>query len=97
MPTRNVVITQHQADMIDELVDEGAYQNASEVLREGLRLVQERRDAHAAKIEALRAAAQVGLDDFEAGRFVTFDDDKALKDHFDMLTERAIRRAQGVK
>ena len=97
MPTRNVVITQHQADMIDELVEDGVYQNASEVLREGLRLVQKDREAHAAKIEALRAAAEAGLADIAAGRFITFDDDQSIKDHFDRLTERAIGRALKAK
>jgi antitoxin ParD1/3/4 len=40
MPTRNVVLTQHQADLVERLVASGRYQNASEVLREGLRLVE---------------------------------------------------------
>jgi antitoxin ParD1/3/4 len=92
MPTRNVVVTQRQADMIDRLIEEGAYQNASEVLREGLRLVEERRDAHAAKIAALRAAAQVGLDDFEAGRFVTFDTDEDIERHFVDLAKKVLGR-----
>jgi len=35
MPTRNVVLTDHQAMMIEELVTSGRYQNASEVLRDG--------------------------------------------------------------
>ena len=43
MPTRNVVITDRQAAFIEQLVEGGEYQNASEVLREGLRLVEERR------------------------------------------------------
>ena len=38
MPTRNVVLTVHQADMVERLVASGRYQNASEVLRDGLRL-----------------------------------------------------------
>ena len=37
MPTRNVVITDHQAELIDRLVASGRYQNASEVLRARLR------------------------------------------------------------
>lgn len=90
MPTRNVVITQHQADMIDDLVENGVYQNASEVLREGLRLVQERRDAHAAKIEALRSAIQVGTDAYEAGDYIVFDDDDALESHLQGLSDQAI-------
>jgi len=36
MPTRNVVLTDHQANMVEQLVASGRYQNASEVLREGL-------------------------------------------------------------
>lgn len=62
MPTRNVVLTDRQASLVEELVRSGRYQNASEVLRDGLRLV-ERRDAEdSAKIEALRRA----LDEAEA-------------------------------
>ena len=42
MPTRNVVLTDHQAQFVEQLVNTGRYQNASEVLREGLRLVERR-------------------------------------------------------
>ena len=44
MPTRNVVLTEHQASFVEQLVSSGRYQNASEVLREGLRMI-ERREA----------------------------------------------------
>ena len=40
MPTRNVVLTDHQAEFVERLVMSGRYQNASEVLREGLRLIE---------------------------------------------------------
>lgn len=73
MPTRNVVLTDHQSALIERLVASGRYQNASEVLREGLRLI-ERRDAeNEARLKALRAAVQVGIDDIEAGRYRDFD------------------------
>ena len=42
MPTRNVVLTDHQTNLVEELVASGRYQNASEGLREGLRLVEQR-------------------------------------------------------
>lgn len=90
MPTRNVVITQHQADMIDDLVESGVYQNASEVLREGLRLVQRERDAHAAKVEALRAGIKVGEDAYEAGDYITFEGGEALRARLSALAEEAI-------
>ena len=69
MPTRNVVLTESQNALIETLVQSGRYQNASEVLREGLRMVERREAEDAAKLEALRAAAQVGVAALGARRF----------------------------
>lgn len=58
MPTRNVSLTEHQDRFADAAIADGRYQNASEVLREGLRLL-ERRDAEdAAKLARLRSAVE---------------------------------------
>jgi antitoxin ParD1/3/4 len=62
MPTRNVVLTDQQAELVEKMVESGRYQNASEVLRDGLRLLQRRELEEAAKLEALRGA----LDEAEA-------------------------------
>jgi len=75
MPTRNVVLTAHHESVIDALVTSGRYQNASEVLREGLRLIEQREAREAAKLQALRAAAGVGFADLEQGRFRDLQDD----------------------
>lgn len=48
MPTRNVVLSDHQSELVEELISSGRYQNASEVLQEGLRLVEQRGLADAA-------------------------------------------------
>lgn len=69
MPTRNVVLTDHHQYLIERLVKSGRYQNASEVLRDGLRLVEERDAREAARLEALREAARVGFSDIDEGRF----------------------------
>jgi len=82
MPTRNVVITDHQAAFIERMVAAGRYQNASEVLREGLRFVEQREAENAAKLKALRAAIQEGIDDIEAGRYTEFESADALADDF---------------
>lgn len=94
MPTRNVVITDRHAALIEECVKSGEYQNASEVLREGLRLVEERRAQYAAKLEALRAAAQVGIDDMEAGRYTSFTSTKEMADNFRAEAKRIIDSAK---
>lgn len=93
MATRNVVLTDHQQDLIETLVRTGRYQNASEVLREGLRLVEQREAEDAAKLEALRSAAEVGWRDLEAGRYrdVTAD---SLADYIDQLGTRASERVR---
>lgn len=70
MPTRNVVLTEHHEEIIDRLVTSGRYQNASEVLREGLRLIEQREAREVAKLEALREAARAGFADLDEGRFV---------------------------
>jgi antitoxin ParD1/3/4 len=72
MPTRNVVLTDHQAALVDRLVKSGRYQNASEVLREGLRLIETQDAEDRARLKALRDAAKVGIDDLESGRFLEF-------------------------
>jgi antitoxin ParD1/3/4 len=87
MPTRNVVLTQHQAELIEKLVDSGRYQNASEVLRDGLRLVESRDAEERARIKALREAVQVGIDDLEAGRYRTFDKPGALRRHLSSIAD----------
>ncbi|APT60168.1 MAG: type II toxin-antitoxin system ParD family antitoxin [Azospirillum brasilense] len=75
MPTRNVVLTQHHENVISDLVASGRYQNASEVLREGLRLIEERDSRDAAKLKILQEAARAGFVDVEAGRFLELEDD----------------------
>ncbi len=91
MPTRNVVLTQHHEEIIDGLVKSGRYQNASEVLREGLRMIEQRERLEAVKLEALRAAAQRGFTDIEEGRFTDVADD-GLDDFISALGRKAEAR-----
>ena len=93
MPTRNVVLTNHQASFVEQLVSSGRYQNASEVLREGLRLVEHREAEDASRLEALRSAVKVGTDDIDAGRFKTFDSAASLRSHLRSIMVDAITEA----
>ncbi|MEY4564299.1 MAG: hypothetical protein RLZZ618_3576 [Pseudomonadota bacterium] len=85
MPTRNVVLTPHQASFVEQLVASGQYQNASEVLREGLRLVEQRQAEAHARLTALKQATTDGIADFEAGRFRSFESTAALDQHLSSL------------
>jgi antitoxin ParD1/3/4 len=90
MPTRNVVLTEHQAELIEQLVASGRYQNASEVLRDGLRLVESRDAEDKARLKALRGAARIGIADIEAGRFRSFDSPEAIRQHLGSVADEAI-------
>jgi antitoxin ParD1/3/4 len=94
MPTRNVVLTKRHEALIESLVQSGRYQNASEVLREGLRLVENREAEEAAKLEALRAAADVGIAAFERGAFTEFATPAALADHLKAISDRVLSGAK---
>lgn len=93
MPTRNVVLTAHQERLIESLVGVGRYQNASEVLRDGLRLVEQREAREAARLEAMRQAAQAGFADLNAGRYRDVRNDE-LPDFIASLGRRAGRLAR---
>lgn len=69
MPTRNVVLSDHQHDFVETLVQSGRYQNASEVLREGLRLMERQEQYEVAKLGALQRAAEQGWSDLAQGRY----------------------------
>ena len=92
VPTRNVVLTDRQAQLVQSLVDSGRYQNASEVIREGLRLVERREQEEAARLQALRSAADVGLADLASGAFTDFDDARSLQDYLAGVSEDAVAR-----
>jgi antitoxin ParD1/3/4 len=90
VPTRNVVLTDRQAELLERLVASGRYQNASEVLRDGLRLIESRDAGETARLKALREAARVGVADVEDGRYVTFDSGDALRRHLRGLADEEI-------
>lgn len=93
MPTRNVVLTEHQATLVEGLVAGGRYQNASEVLREGLRLIEQRESEDSLRLQALKAAVQVGLADSAAGRYTDFNSSESLTAHLKSLATKAIASA----
>lgn len=73
MPAKNtsVVLGERYDKFIAELLEEGRYASASEVLREGLRLVEEREQ----RFSALKAALEKGelsgvVDDFDLESFI---------------------------
>jgi antitoxin ParD1/3/4 len=60
MPTRNVNLTDELDRFVAKKVKTGRYENASEVVRAGLRTLEREEEQYEAKISALRAAIDAG-------------------------------------
>jgi antitoxin ParD1/3/4 len=60
MPTRNVNLTEELDSFVLSKVESGRYENASEVVRTALRLLEREEQEYEAKIAALRAAIDEG-------------------------------------
>ena len=68
MPS-SYTIGEHYEKFVRDLVDSGRYASASEVLRDGLRLMEEQEQLRAIRLSALRAEIEKGL----AGPFEPLD------------------------
>lgn len=76
MPTMNVSLTAEQLAFVSQLATSGDYASASEVIRDGLRLLEREKAVDAEKIEILRREVGSGLADADDGRF----DDRTAAD-----------------
>lgn len=65
--------TQWEA-FISEQIRGGRYMSASEVVRDGLRLLEEREEFRRARLDALRSEIAEGVHDMESGNFVELDE-----------------------
>lgn len=75
MATRNVVLTDAQSSLVDSLVETGRYQNASEALRAGLRLLEREEN----EIRALCNKLSIGLAQARAGDFAEGSGEDAIR------------------
>lgn len=72
MATQNVNLPEHQSRFIRERVESGRYQNASEVVRAGLRLLEQLEEEDQARLENLRRLTHEGLAELDRGKYTTY-------------------------
>jgi antitoxin ParD1/3/4 len=89
---QRIEFSQHEVELIDRLVREGVYADASEAVHHGLRLLERERAAQAEKLDALRAEVKRGFDDLDEGRYTEINSDEELHEHFAHLSARASAR-----
>jgi antitoxin ParD1/3/4 len=83
----NIYLGKHFEEMIREKVASGRYANASEVVREALRLY----ESNEFKLERLRAKINEGLASIERGDVIEIDD---VDSYFDDLMRRVVKRTE---
>ena len=88
--TMNVSLTPELEQFVQSRVASGLFQSASEVVREGLRLLEEREQAREAAIGELRAKVRRGVEQADRGELL---DGDAVFEEIRQLSTR--RRANG--
>ena len=74
MPTRNISLTPEQDAFVEKVVETGEYQNASEAIRDALRVLQQRRKEDILRLKALRAQIKAGVNALDRGDFAEVED-----------------------
>lgn len=71
MATMNISLTTQLDRFVRDKVKSGLYNNSSEVVREGLRLLRQRDETEQLKLEILRREVQRGIEAGDKGSYVT--------------------------
>ena len=89
--TMNVSLTPELERFVQSRVASGRYQTASEVVREGLRLLEEREQSRETVIQELRAKIRRGIEQADRGELL---DGDAV---FDEIRQLSARRRSAAK
>ncbi len=79
MPKRNINLTEHYDRFVEEQVDAGRYKDASEVLRAGLRLLEQQSQTEEEQLRLLRKLAAAGFRSLDQGRGLNVASDNELR------------------
>ena len=89
MPTRNVNLTDHYDHFVNALVTAGRFSSASEVMRAGLRLLEQQSREDEEKLTLFRSLASQGFDELDGGQGTTIDGERQLSEFIGQLGRRA--------
>ena len=71
MSTRNISLTEHYDRFVAEAVNSGRYQNASEVVRTALRLLEDHENEQREKLKNLQSITASSFEAMDRGEFST--------------------------
>ena len=87
----NVSLSRQLQGFIEKKVRTGRYQTASEVVREGLRLIEDRDTQRALQLRRLREDIKVGLDQVDKGQVAPLDVKKIKTEGRKRLAARRLK------
>lgn len=71
----NVSLTPELEQLVNKKVKSGLYHSASEVIREGLRLLKEQDDMRQSRLNQLRTEVEIGAEQIRRGQYTDYDVD----------------------
>jgi antitoxin ParD1/3/4 len=74
----NISLTPELEQFVNQKVESGKYQTASEVIRDGLRLLLEREELHQKKLDELRREIAIGIEQADQGKVATLNAKETL-------------------
>lgn len=81
MPTMNISLPENLVAFVEQEVATGGYSSQSEVMRDALRLLHREKATEQEKLEMLRRAVTVGIEDWRQGRL----DDRPIDEILDQI------------
>jgi antitoxin ParD1/3/4 len=92
MPTRNINLTDHYDQFVQNEIAVGRYKNASEVLRAGLRLLEQQAKEDEEKLAVLRELTAEGFASLDRGHGVLLEGERQLADFIGDIGRRVAKR-----
>jgi antitoxin ParD1/3/4 len=90
MPTRNVNLTDHFDQFVRSEIKAGRFRNASEVMRAGLRLLEQQSREDRAKLTLLGSLATEAFQELDQGKGIKISSDHELEDVMRRISSRVV-------
>jgi len=89
---QDIYLLPSRAKFVRECVDSGSFDSITEVVNEALGLLELRSENDEVRLCVLRAELQKGLDDYEAGRYISFESREQREKYFEDRRQRLMEQ-----
>lgn len=93
MPSRHIELTDHFDQFVNAQIEAGRFRDASEVLRAGLRLLEQETLEDGEKLALLRSLAAAGFDELDQGKGIQLRDARSIETFLADLGELEVKRS----